>query len=908
MPRFRFLLRLLLLLVALSSTAWASVTTGAIKGTVIDEGGLPIPGVLVTIKSENMMGIRQQETDDNGRFLFIELPPGTYSLTAEMAGFAKYERPNLDVNIGRNTILTIEMKMATAEEVMVVEEEKPVIDTESANQGSVLTKEFLDRMPVGNSYQQAVQMAAGVTGGSNPNVAGSAYNENTYLLDGINITDPVTGTFSLNFNFDAIEQIEVLTSAFDPEYGVNLGGSVNVVTESGGNNLETLIGAYHQNGDWSPKLDAVYAADGSELAPTDFDSTYRTYRIVAKVSGPIIRDKAWFIASYQQSRTLIANVGIDLPRDFDGHYLLGKLTFQPSTDHRFTILATTDPSTIDNIDQSDRYTRPEAQGRQAQGGFALSLQWDWFISPDAFLETKTLLQKSFIERYQVPCTHNKDLGYNPCEADELENSIDFETPGRFGSYRAYNSNNYVLWDFDDRWRASIGSKFSLLQVDFGGTHDIKIGASYDQLIWDKSFGVTGDMYYVDLNEVSYNPDTYQNYYWVEYTGPFHYVTTAHTYGLFIQDVYKPVDNLTFRYGTRWDRQVFNNDVGETIIDAAMFGPRFSAIWDPWANAKTKLVGSVGRFNDTSRLGVADYMSQSGLGSKLFLGEFFYQYYQQGYESTASNNYSYTPLENTNTVIDGTIVPRADIVSVGVEREVVQDFAATLYFTGKFTRNLYAFDELNLIWDETGYNMLGSGDGELRTYYRLRTPNIARRDYYRTDVGWKRAWADRWTTQGTYSYTISRGSVQTAPSAFLAVPPQVEYYVNGYLGTDIRHDVSAGFAWEIPDDPWTTQLGGTFFFESGYPISRYYSNAFQGGGSYLKQTVGTYARTESWWDLNILVRQDIPVRKGNLAAELQVYNITNNRKGEYATISSDNRWTIYNRQSPISVQIGAEYEF
>ena len=114
-------------------------------------------------------------------------------------------------------------------------------------------------------------MAAGVTGGSNPNVGGASSNENTYMLDGVNITDPVTGTFSMNFNFNAIEQAEVLTSAFDPEYGVNLGGVINIVTDSGGNTLEFQASSYYTNGNWSPKLDARLAADGAQLGPTDFD-------------------------------------------------------------------------------------------------------------------------------------------------------------------------------------------------------------------------------------------------------------------------------------------------------------------------------------------------------------------------------------------------------------------------------------------------------------------------------------------------------------------------------------------------------------------------------------------------------------------------------------------------------------
>ena len=109
MNRFARLMRLLVVLVvalAPLSVANASVTTGAIKGTTIDEGGLPIPGVLITIRSEKMIGGAQQRTtDSNGRFAFFELPPGTYELTAEKAGFAKIVKPNLLIVIGRNTQL-----------------------------------------------------------------------------------------------------------------------------------------------------------------------------------------------------------------------------------------------------------------------------------------------------------------------------------------------------------------------------------------------------------------------------------------------------------------------------------------------------------------------------------------------------------------------------------------------------------------------------------------------------------------------------------------------------------------------------------------------------------------------------------------------------------------------------------
>ena len=121
--------------------------------------------------------------------------------------------------------------------------------------------------------------------------------------------------------------------------------------------------------------------------------------------------------------------------------------------------------------------------------------------------------------------------------------------------------------------------------------------------------------------------------------------------------------------------------------------------------------------------------------------------------------------------------------------------------------------------------------------------------------------------------------------------------------------SGGIAWDIPNDPWTTRLGATFFFESGNPETRYYSNAsYYGSSAVLYDTVGTYAREEAWWTMNLLLQQKIPVRKGGLWGVVQVDNVTNNRQGQTASVSSDNRWIIDYRQDPLQATVGARYEF
>ncbi len=903
----RLLLLLMVLALMLPSAAMAGITTGAIKGTTVDEGGLPIPGVLLTVRSEALIGGAQQRySDDSGRFAFFELPPGLYELSSEKAGFAKVVKPNLQVNIGRTMNLTIELPLMQAGEEIIVEESRPTIDTEQTSKGEVLSREFLQRMPTGRSYQSAVSAAPGVTGGSNPNVAGAGDDENTYMLDGVNITDPVTGTFSMNFNFDAIEQLEVLTNALDPEYGEGLGGVINIVTQSGSNRMEFDTRVWVENATWSPKMDARYAADGIELAPTGFDSQWEWYQISTKISGPIIRDKAWFILSYEWDRTLIANVGIDLPRDYDAHYLLGKITFQPNAAHRFTLLGHTNPTSIDNIQQSDRYVKPEAQGRQAQGGFLGSAQWDWFISPETFLETKLTAQKMYIEVYGVPCTHDKNLGYHPCEADELENSLDFLTPGRIGSYNAFDSGNFPYYYFDDRYRYNLTSKFSLLQIEAAGLHDIKTGIEMDRTIWEQIVGYTGNMYFVDLNEVSYAPSTYKNFYWWEISGPYNTLAQGDHFGWFLQDAWKPIDNLTFRYGVRYDRSVQRNDQGEAVVDAGLWGPRLFTAWDPWGDGKTVIRGGYGRVNDTGRLAVAAFASQANtFASKAYWGE-----YLSSYSNYSSDQVAYDDGVMRDYVWDNTIAPHADEFIIGFQREIVQDMAFGASFMARFTRNIYDYDETNLIFDEDGYAIIGTDDGQYRGIYRLRTADIARRDYYQTDIQFKKNYADRWQLLTTYSYIISRGTLQSSVSGSLTNPDQLDYRY-GNLWTDMRHQVKAFGSYDLPWDPWTTKIGTGIQYYSGNPYSRYYYSEASGGYGLLKDNMGYYTRTEGYWFWDIQISQAIPVRKGELEGTLMLSNLTNNLQadGRYSSyVYAQNRWVISSRQNPLSLSLGVRYHF
>src|SRR5258706_5178060 len=306
MSRFtRFsLLALLIVLIVPVGFAQVSNTTGALIGHVTDQAGAVLPGVTVTVTGATLQGSRTAVTDGQGEYVLPLLPPGKYHAEYALSGIKSQVRDNITVSLGQKTDVNVQMQLAVTDTVPVTASQV-VIDPTQTTQQTNLKEDHLKYTAVGSAnrtYQGVLQQAAGVAGGSNPQVAGANNAQNTWMLDGINTTDPVTHTFGGNLSFDAIQEISITTLGKDAEFGSS-GGTVNVITKSGGNNFSGVLDYRYNDkklqsqGQKKKFVPPAFFGGPVGTSSLRFDKNIQPAKSVQpalSIGGPGPRDRLWF--------------------------------------------------------------------------------------------------------------------------------------------------------------------------------------------------------------------------------------------------------------------------------------------------------------------------------------------------------------------------------------------------------------------------------------------------------------------------------------------------------------------------------------------------------------------------------------------------------------------------------------
>lgn len=285
-------------------------TTGTLRGVVGDRDGKPLPGATVVVTGP--LGERGVQTDETGNFELRFLPTGTYKVRVEMASFATIEIPDVVINAGQRTSLPVTLLPGQEEQVDV--QATPLIDakrTEIATNFNA--KESVETLPVGRNFTDVVQFAAGVvdggaTGAGNYSIGGSSGLENSYIIDGVNITDSgyggvgsysiVYGSLGTGITSQFLEEVQVKTGGFEAEYGQALGGVVAGTIRAGTNDFVGSVAAYLEPASWEAQGKDVSLVTGAfnvhERQRTDLG---------VSAGGPIIKDRLFWFAGFNPVTT-----------------------------------------------------------------------------------------------------------------------------------------------------------------------------------------------------------------------------------------------------------------------------------------------------------------------------------------------------------------------------------------------------------------------------------------------------------------------------------------------------------------------------------------------------------------------------------------------------------------------------
>ena len=249
-----FLIASCLCLAAASVFGQDVQTKGFIGGTVTDPAGAAVPGAKVTVTGQQVE--RSATTNESGIYRIENLEPGNYTVRVEQAGFKGAVANNVTVFVGRES--TINMKLETGEITATVDVTATAggIDQTSTSTGQNLNDQLFQNIPVQRQVSSLFYLSPGATdsingGRDNPSVAGGSALDNLYVADGVNITNSAfggIGTFSRSYgalgtgiNTSFIKEVQVKTGGFEPQYGQSIGGIVNIITQSGGNEYHGSI-------------------------------------------------------------------------------------------------------------------------------------------------------------------------------------------------------------------------------------------------------------------------------------------------------------------------------------------------------------------------------------------------------------------------------------------------------------------------------------------------------------------------------------------------------------------------------------------------------------------------------------------------------------------------------------------
>jgi outer membrane receptor protein involved in Fe transport len=323
-----FLFALLaVLFLTFSSVTQAQVNTVNLSGTVLDPQGLAMKGAKINIKNLATGAPRDATSDTNGRYEIIGIPPGNYSLTVEAQGFATLKNPALTLTLGAAAEYNPQLQLKTTSETISVTAAPEILDTTKTDISQTITTTQITNLPInGRSYinftlldsqtsrDSAPSIGAAPTSGLN--FGGQRARSNEVSVDGADAVDNSVNGVRATVSQEAVQEFQVITNNYMPEYGRATGGVVNIVTRSGSNEFHGDLFGFLRASPIQARNPFSVAVDPNTGEVNPVKQSYTRVQAGATAGGAIHKDKTFYFLSYETTRrqeTGFTDIGTGLP-------------------------------------------------------------------------------------------------------------------------------------------------------------------------------------------------------------------------------------------------------------------------------------------------------------------------------------------------------------------------------------------------------------------------------------------------------------------------------------------------------------------------------------------------------------------------------------------------------------------
>jgi hypothetical protein len=713
-------------------------TRSSVTGTITDASAGVLPGVTVTLASPDLVGGAQTTTTaSDGSYRFSDLPPGTYSVSAQLTGFQTTRRTEMRVLFGTTLTVDLTMSVGSVSENTTVVGRAPAVDVSTARSTSKIDENLLQATPTVTDQRNGLEIMGMSPGVNLRSALGAARDANEVLLDGSPATAPERqATNAAVINSDWMEEIQVVAVGANAEYGEFSGAVINFVLKGGSNQKHGLLEYRKVPSSWIGNN----VGNLSASLQTRFTGTtiLTQWDANAQMGGPIVQDRLFYFGGYQKIRNDTIAAGAPLtpgPTAQSQWRALGKLSWAASTNVRVEGSVQSNKVRLEN--NGSGTATPETGSVNSEPNTLVSTRATWTANAKTLVEFRA-----------------GGLRY--------EQSIDPKTGGRTGTpprrdtITGISSVNLGTYRFLHETRFGFGGSVTRYEDHaLGQRHELKAGVDFNRIGFYSEAGFPGGLSFVDRQGV---PD--QVTIWA---GDVITATGTRT-TFYVQDGWRVSDRVRLEPGLRISFNRGSTPTAGSVYSTTPIDPRFGVAWDLANDHKTVVRAHYGRYHEafaTTEYQFTDTATQT---------------VQITARVNGPGNYTeLTRLTPANNLLVDPNIRQAymDQYMVGIERELFTDFSLSAQYIQRNGKDQFNWIDTKSIYtpvsvrDPGPDNVAGNADdGAVFTAYNLSNPGVGNRVF--TNIGSRKYRAFQLIAQKRYSknwqvlagYTRSRaeGSV------------------------------------------------------------------------------------------------------------------------------------------------------